>query len=83
MRIIPDGIDSNLSRSSYLVRSVRATPHNAYKGSGRFKTKPPKPETVKTFEGMELIEMLLNQGKPEEAQKVFNRLKAQLEQSNG
>lgn len=81
MEIIPKNIDSNFGRSNFLVSATRPTASkHGMSARVRFKAKMPKPSAVKTFEGIELIEMLLNQGNPNEAMKVFNRLKKQLEQ---
>ena len=82
MQLIPGKIDSALTRSKYLVHSLKAIAHNAKNKSHAFKPKRIRSSNTSTFEGLQLIEYLLNQGNPKEAQKVFNKLKAQLESKN-
>lgn len=82
MQLIPSGIDNALARSKHLVNTLKAIAHNSHGKARAFKTKKPRRENVQTFEGLELIEYLLNQGNPKEAQKVFNKLKREIDAMN-
>jgi hypothetical protein len=81
MRIIPCKFDANSEtvRSNILVGRVKPTGVGRY-SKARCLPEKPKKSKAKTYEGLALIEYLLDSGKPHEAQKVFNKLKRQMEQ---